>query len=302
MQALLNEILDQVRPLLGQGKVADYIPALAEVPAARLGIAVMGVDGSLYTAGDAAELFSIQSISKVFSLVQAIQHSGEEIWQRLGHEPSGQPFNSLVQLEFERGKPRNPFINAGALVICDINQSRFAAPALSMRDFVRRLAGNPQVQVDPRVAESEYQHRARNAAAAYLMQSFGNFHNEVEAVLRSYFSCCALSMSCVDLARAFCFLANQGFCKHSGEQILSARQARQVNALMATSGLYDEAGNFAYRVGLPGKSGVGGGIVAVVPGRFSVCVWSPELNAAGNSLAGMRALELLSERIGWSVF
>src|SRR5690606_15606102 len=302
MQALLNEILDEVRPLIGQGKVADYIPALASVQPDQLGIAVYGNDGQLHVAGDACTPFSIQSISKVFSLVQAIGHSGESIWQRLGHEPSGQPFNSLVQLEFERGKPRNPFINAGALVICDINQSRFAAPALSMRDFVRRLAGNPQVQVDPRVAESEYQHRSRNAAAAYLMQSFGNFHNDVEAVLRSYFSHCALRMSCVDLARAFCFLANQGFCKHSGEQILSARQARQVNALMATSGLYDEAGNFAYRVGLPGKSGVGGGIVAVVPGRFSVCVWSPELNAAGNSLAGMRALELLSERIGWSVF
>jgi glutaminase len=134
------------------------------------------------------------------------------------------------------------------------------------------------------------------------MQSFGNFHNEVEAVLRSYFSCCALRMSCVDLARAFGFLANEGFCKHSGEQVLSPRQSKQINAIMATSGLYDEAGNFAYRVGLPGKSGVGGGIVAVVPGRFSVCVWSPELNAAGNSLAGMKALELLSQRIGWSVF
>lgn len=302
MQALLNEILDQVRPLLGQGKVADYIPALAEVPAARLGIAVVGVDGSLHTAGDAAELFSIQSISKVFSLVQAIQHSGEEIWQRLGHEPSGQPFNSLVQLEFERGRPRNPFINAGALVICDINESRFAAPALSMRDLVRRLSGNPLLVSDAKVAESEYQHRARNAAAAYLMQAFGNFHNEVERVLRSYFHHCALAMSCVDLARACGFLANQGVCPRSGEQILTPRQTQQVNAIMATSGLYDEAGNFAYRVGLPGKSGVGGGIVAVVPGRFSVCVWSPELNAAGNSLAGMAALELLSERIGWSVF
>ena len=302
MQALLNEILDEVRPLLGQGKVADYIPALATVSGSQLGIAVYSNDGELFCAGDARTAFSIQSISKVFSLVQAIGHSGEAIWQRLGHEPSGQPFNSLVQLEFERGRPRNPFINAGALVICDINQSRFAAPALSMRDFVRRLAGNPEVLVDNRVAESEYQHRARNAAAAYLMQSFGNFHNEVEAVLRSYFSCCALRMSCVDLARAFCFLANQGYCKHSGEQILSPRQTKQVNAIMATSGLYDEAGNFAYRVGLPGKSGVGGGIVAVVPGRFSVCVWSPELNAAGNSLAGIKALELLSERIGWSVF
>ena len=302
MQALLNEILDQVRPLLGQGELADYIPALAEVPADRLGIAVQGVDGSLWQAGDAAEAFSIQSISKVFSLVQAIQRCGEDIWLRLGHEPSGQPFNSLVQLEFERGRPRNPFINAGALVICDINQSRFAAPTLSMRDLVRRLSSNPLLVSDERVAESEYQHRARNAAAAYLMQAFGNFHNEVETVLRSYFHHCALAMNCVDLARACAFLANQGICPRSGERVLTARQTQQVNAIMATSGLYDEAGNFAYRVGLPGKSGVGGGIVAVVPGRFSLCVWSPELNVAGNSLAGMATLEALSTRIGWSVF
>lgn len=207
-----------------------------------------------------------------------------------------------MQLEFERGKPRNPFINAGALVICDINQSRFAAPAQSMRDFVRRLCGNPEVVSDSVVARSEYQHRSRNAAAAYLMKSFGNFHNDAEAVLLSYFHHCALRMSCVDLARAFCFLADKGFCKHSGEQVLNERQTKQVNAIMATSGLYDEAGNFAYRVGLPGKSGVGGGIIAVVPGRFTVCVWSPELNAAGNSLAGIAALEKLSERIGWSIF
>lgn len=202
MQQLLNEILDEVRPLIGRGKVADYIPALAGVEPNQLGIAVYSRDGELFHAGDALRPFSIQSISKVFSLVQAIQHSGEDIWQRLGHEPSGQPFNSLVQLEFERGKPRNPFINAGALVICDINQSRFAAPAQSMRDFVRRLCGNPEVVSDSVVARSEYQHRSRNAAAAYLMKSFGNFHNDVEAVLLSYFHHCALRMSCVDLARA----------------------------------------------------------------------------------------------------
>jgi glutaminase len=302
MQALLNEILDQVRPLLGRGKVASYIPALASVPGNRLGIAVYANSGELFYAGDARQTFSIQSISKVFSLVQAIQHSGEDIWQRLGHEPSGQPFNSLLQLELEGGRPRNPFINAGALVISDINQSRFAAPVLSMRDLVRRLSGNPGIAVDYRIAESEYQFRARNAAMAYLMQSFGNFHNDVEAVLRSYFSHCALSMSCIDLAHAFCFLACDGFCRHSGEQVLSARQTQQVNSIMATSGLYDEAGNFAYRVGLPGKSGVGGGIVAVVPGEYSICVWSPELNASGNSLAGMAVLEQLSERVGWSVF
>ncbi|MCU9950176.1 glutaminase B [Pseudomonas solani] len=302
MQQLLDEILDEVRPLIGQGKVASYIPALAGVPANQLGIAVYSNGGELYCAGDGRTPFSIQSISKVFSLVQAIQHSGEDIWQRLGHEPSGQPFNSLVQLEFERGVPRNPFINAGALVICDINQSRFAAPALSMRDFARRLSGNHYLVADEVVARSEYQHRARNAAAAYLMQSFGNFHNDVEAVLRSYFHHCALRMNCVDLALAFSFLANDGVSPHSGETVLSARQTKQVNALMATSGLYDEAGNFAYRVGLPGKSGVGGGIVAVVPGRFTVCVWSPELNESGNSVAGMAALEKLSERIDWSIF
>ncbi|RMT38045.1 Glutaminase [Pseudomonas syringae pv. solidagae] len=238
----------------------------------------------------------------MFSLVQAINHSGEEIWQRLGHEPSGQPFNSLVQLEFEQGRPRNPFINAGALVICDINQARFAAPSLSMRDFVRRLCGNRAITSDSKVADSEYQHRSRNAAAAYLMKSFDNFHGDVEDVLRSYFHHCALSMNCIDLAKAFGFLAHQGFCAHSGEQVLTARQATQVNSIMATSGLYDEAGNFAYRVGLPGKSGVGGGIVAIVPERASVCVWSPELNAAGNSLVGMAALEKLSARVDWSVF
>ena len=302
MQALLEEILDEVRPLLGRGRVADYIPALADVAPDQLGIAVCSTDGELHAAGDAHTPFSIQSISKVFSLVQAIDHCGEALWERLGHEPSGQPFNSLVQLEFERGRPRNPFINAGALVICDINQSRFATPELSMRDFVRRLSGNRQIVSDSRVAESEYQHRARNAAMAYLMQSFGNFHNDVEAVLRSYFHHCALRMSCVDLARAFGFLAGDGRCPQSGEALLTPRQARQVNAIMATSGLYDEAGNFAYRVGLPGKSGVGGGIVAVVPGRFTVCVWSPELNAAGNSLIGMAALEALSQRIDWSIF
>ena len=302
MQALLNEILDQVRPLLGQGKVADYIPALAEVPAARLGIAVMGVDGSLYTAGDAAELFSIQSISKVFSLVQAIQHSGEEIWQRLGHEPSGQPFNSLVQLEFERGRPRNPFINAGALVICDINESRFAAPALSMRDLVRRLSGNPLLVSDAKVAESEYQHRARNAAAAYLMQAFGNFHNEVERVLRSYFHHCALAMSCVDLARACGFLANQGVCPRSGEQILTPRQTQQVNAIMATSGLYDEAGNFAYRVGLPGKSGVGGGILTIVPGIMGIAAFSPPLDPVGNSVRGQKMAAFVARELGYNLY
>lgn len=300
---LLASILAEVRPLLGQGKVADYIPALARVPADRLGMAVCTVEGELFTAGDAFEPFSIQSISKALSLTLALTlYQEEEIWARVGKEPSGQPFNSLVQLEFEQGIPRNPFINAGALVVSDLLETRLTAPRQRTLELVRRLSGNPAIMADQVVARSEYQHSARNAAIAYLMKAYGNFENEVDKVLQSYFNACAIRMSCVDLARAFIYLANRGVPLGAGEPLLPARTTKQVNALLATCGLYDEAGDFAYRVGMPGKSGVGGGIIALIPGELSVCVWSPELNKAGNSLAGTAALELLAERLGRSIF
>ena len=300
---LLASILEEVRPLLGQGKVADYIPALAQVPADRLGIAVCTVEGELFTAGDAFEPFSIQSISKALSLTLALTlYQEEEIWARVGKEPSGQPFNSLVQLEFEHGIPRNPFINAGALVVSDLLETRLTAPRQRTLELVRRLCGNPAIMADQVVARSEYQHSARNAAIAYLMKAYGNFENEVDKVLQSYFNACAIRMSCVDLARAFIYLANRGVPLGESVPLLPARTTKQVNALLATCGLYDEAGDFAYRVGMPGKSGVGGGIMALIPGELTVCVWSPELNKAGNSLAGTAALELLAERLGRSIF
>ena len=300
---LLASILDEVRPLLGQGKVADYIPALAQVPADRLGIAVCTVEGELFTAGDASEPFSIQSISKALSLTLALTlYQEEEIWARVGKEPSGQPFNSLVQLEFEQGIPRNPFINAGALVVSDLLETRLTAPRQRTLELVRRLSGNQAIMADQVVARSEYQHSARNAAIAYLMKAYGNFENEVDKVLQSYFNACAIRMSCVDLARAFIYLANRGVPLGESSPLLPARTTKQVNALLATCGLYDEAGDFAYRVGMPGKSGVGGGIMALIPGELTVCVWSPELNKAGNSLAGTAALELLAERLGRSIF
>ncbi|NRN20194.1 glutaminase B [Serratia marcescens] len=300
--ALLEEILQQVRPLIGQGKVADYIPALAEVPADRLAIAVCTVDGELFQAGDAAERFSIQSISKVLSLTLALTRYQEpEIWRRVGKEPSGLPFNSLLQLEMEQGKPRNPFINPGALVVCDMLQTRLSAPKQRMLEVVRQLTGEDDLAYDLRVARSEFEHSDRNAAIAYLMKSFGNFENDVITVLQTYFHYCALRMSCVELARSFVYLANRGR-DLSGEAVISPLQARQINALMMTCGMYDGAGEFAYRVGMPGKSGVGGGIVAIVPDELSIVVWSPELDASGNSLAGTAALELLSQRIGRSIF
>ena len=300
--AILENILRQVRPLIGQGKVADYIPALATVDGSRLGIAICTVDGQLFQAGDAQERFSIQSISKVLSLVVAMRHySEEEIWQRVGKDPSGSPFNSLVQLEMEQGIPRNPFINAGALVVCDMLQGRLSAPRQRMLEVVRGLSVS-DISYDTVVARSEFEHSARNAAIAWLMKSFGNFHHDVTTVLQNYFHYCALKMSCVELARTFVFLANQGKAIHIDEPVVTPMQARQINALMATSGMYQNAGEFAWRVGLPAKSGVGGGIVAIVPHEMAIAVWSPELDDAGNSLAGIAVLEQLTKQLGRSVY
>ncbi|MCJ2378062.1 glutaminase B [Vibrio sp. ZSDZ34] len=300
---ILSQILSEVRPLIGQGKVADYIPALARVERHNLGIAVYTNDGKVIQAGDAEQAFSIQSISKALSLTLAMMlYKPEEIWSRVGKEPSGQAFNSMIQLEMERGIPRNPFINAGAIVIADLLQSRLSAPRQRLLEFVRKLSGDTHIVYDKVVAASEMMHSDRNAAIAYLMRSFGNFDNDVIPVLNNYFHACALKMNCIDLAKTFSYLANKGTSVQTGKQIITPMQTKQLNALLATCGLYDGAGEFAYRVGMPGKSGVGGGIIAIVPGEMTIAVWSPELDTSGNSLAGTKALELLSERIGRSIF
>ncbi|ELX8380609.1 glutaminase B [Providencia vermicola] len=300
---LLNDILDQVRPLIGQGAVADYIPALAKVSPHQLGIAVHTAEGETFMAGDAQTRFSIQSISKVLSLTLAMtRYEEDEIWSRVGKEPSGLPFNSLIQIEMEKGIPRNPFINAGAIVITDMLQSRLSAPKQRMLEFVRKLACEPDISYDLEVARSELEHASRNAAIAFLMKSFGNFENNVLTVLETYFHYCSLSMNCVELARCFSYLTAQGVSACSVDPIITPLQSRQINALMMTCGMYDGSGEFAFRIGMPGKSGVGGGIVCIVPNQFSVAVWAPELDSAGNSLVGCAALELLSKRIGRSVF
>nr|WP_217500092.1 glutaminase B [Kosakonia sacchari] len=300
---VLEAVLAEVRPLLGRGKVADYIPALASVSGNKLGIAISTVQGEHFQAGDADERFSIQSISKVLSLVVAMNHyAEEEIWQRVGKDPSGQPFNSLLQLEIEQGKPRNPFINAGALVVCDMLQSRLSAPRQRMLEIVRKLCAAPDIAYDSLVARSEFEHSARNMAIAWLMKSFGNFHNDVATVLQNYFHYCALKMSCAELSRTFLFLADGGHSVQQATPVVTPMQARQINALMATSGMYQNAGEFAWRVGLPAKSGVGGGIVAIVPHEMAIAVWSPELDEAGNSLAGVAVLEALTRKLGRSVY
>ena len=300
-QPLLEEIVAALRPELGRaGQVASYIPALARVPAAQLGIALRTRDGEEAQAGDSTTPFSIQSISKLFTLTLGMRELGEALWERIGREPSGNAFNSLVQLESEHGVPRNPFINAGAIAVTDRLVSVIDAKA-GMLALLSSLCGEP-VHFDEEVAASEAATGFRNVALANFMKSFGRIDNDVGAVLDVYFHACAIRMSCLQLARAAGFLCADGAHPYTGEQLLTERQARRVNALMLTCGTYDAAGEFAFRIGLPCKSGVGGGIVAVVPDRLTLCVWSPALEPSGNSLLGMKALEMFTARTGLSIF
>ena len=304
-QSILDRVHAAVKPIIGTGKVASYIPELAKVSADRFGIAVVDLDGKVYRTGDAEVPFSIQSISKLFGLTLAFHLEGDSVWTRVGREPSGTPFNSLVQLEQERGRPRNPFINAGALVVTDILFTHYAAKGgveNALIKFIRKLADRPDIGFDRAVAESERRTSHRNAAMANFMKSFGNLNNDVNDVLEAYCRHCAIEMSCVDLARAVTFLANHGVVPWSGEEVLDKSSAKRISALMLTCGTYDAAGDFAYRVGLPAKSGVGGGIVALMPGECGICVWSPALEASGNSYAGSIALEMLTSLSGRSIF
>lgn len=299
-QRILNEIHNEIAYLKGQGDIANYIPELANVTPDKFAMALQCTDGSLYTVGSAQDHFSIQSISKVLALTLAMSQSVDTLWKRVDVEPSGDPFNSLAQLELEFGIPRNPLINSGALVISDILSSIFESPKEAFLEFVSHLTGQP-VTYDLKVASSEKSTGYRNAAMANLLKSFGNIHNDVDRVLDFYFHQCSLSMSCVQLTSAFMFLANEGRT-FEGEQIVTKSQSKRANAIMQTCGFYDEAGEFSFRVGLPGKSGVGGGIVAIHPGVYAVTVWSPRLNPKGNSVIGMKALELLTTKTGYSIF
>jgi glutaminase len=299
---VLQQIAHELKPVIGQGKVASYIPELANVSPHQFGMAVVTITGEVFTVGDARTAFSIQSISKLFTLVMALQLEGERVWSRVGREPSGTPFNSLVQLEAENGKPRNPFINPGALVCTDILCTRYAVPENAVVEFLRPLCGNKEIHYNRAVAASERRTSHRNAAMAHLMKAFGNLNNSVADVLDAYCRHCAIEMNCVELARAVTFLAHGGTHPAGQGEVLGTSMAKRLNALMLTCGTYDAAGDFAFRVGLPAKSGVGGGIVAVMPGECGVCVWSPALEPSGNSLAGSLALERFTTLTGRSIF
>jgi len=301
-QNILNTIQKDLSHYDAFGHVASYIPELAKVDPNKFGMHLYGTDAQHYSFGDSEEKFSIQSISKVFTLTMAMNILGEDLWDRVDVEASGDPFNSLTQLEYENGVPRNPFINSGALVIADILISNLENPKEDLLKFVRKITGNDKIDYDYTVAASEKSTGYRNYALVNYMKALGNIKNEVEPIVDFYFHQCSLSMSCAELATAFMIYANKGRILDTGEKILSKTKNKRVNALMQTCGFYDEAGEFSFEVGLPGKSGVGGGIIAIHPSRYSVAVWSPILNEKGNSELGMAALEKLTTLTGLSIF
>ncbi|MFF1697090.1 glutaminase [Streptomyces sp. NPDC058257] len=300
-QPVLDRIAAEIEKTPGRGRPADYIPALAACDPSRFGMAVAEPDGTVYGVGDWRHPFSAQSITKVFTLALDLAGEGDALWEHVGREPSGNPFNSLVQLEYENGIPRNPFINAGALVVTDRLQTQTGDAAGTLLDFLRAESGNDRLAIDEAVAASESAHGDRNAALGHFMAAYGNIGNPVPTLLNQYFRQCSVEASCADLALATGFLARHGI-RADGTRLLSNSQAKQVNAIMLTCGTYDAAGDFAYRVGLPGKSGVGGGIIAVIPGHCTICVWSPGLDERGNSVSGVAALDRFTTLTGLSVF
>lgn len=298
---ILEDIYNEIRPFSSVGKQADYIPALAKVDPDQFGMCIQTVSGDCFSHMQADTRFSIQSITKVFALAMCLSLKGETLWEKVGKEPSGNSFNSLVQLEFEKGMPRNPFINAGAIVLADILLTELENPEEDFLAFVRALCGCDDVSYNMEVAHSERDTGYLNAAIANLLKYHGRIDNDIERVLMFYFMMCSVEMSCRELAKAFLPFTNHSSFEYAGFKLTRSR-IKRLNAVMQTCGFYDEAGEFSYLVGLPGKSGVGGGIVAVCPMRYSVAVWSPRLNVKGNSVMGMKALELLTTYTEESIF
>ena len=302
-QTILEEIQKEIQAFFKYGKVADYIPALEKVDPNQFAMSIQLFDGRQYNIGTTDNKFSIQSISKVFAFTLALNHYGKGLYKRVGHEPSGDPFNSLVQLEYENGIPRNPFINAGAIVTIDSLVSLHKKDSFDyILNFIKKVSNDDSITYDEEIFKSELDHGFRNFALINMIKSYNNIYNPIDDVIDAYFKQCSIMMTPCQLAKAMLFLANHGVNPLNNKRIITNEKAKRINSVMLTCGHYDASGDFAYKVGLPGKSGVGGGIVAIVPQKMAICVYSPKLNTHGNSLIGTKALELFTSKTGLSIF
>ena len=301
-EELIQDVYQKIKKTEDKGEMASYIPELSNVDPKNFGIHISTINRVSFGIGNYNDKFSIQSIAKVLALILAYRIVGDEIWDRVGVEPSGTAFNSLVQLEADQGIPRNPFLNAGAIVVSDILLSNLKNPKEDFIDFVRSISNNTTLEYSNKIAQSEKDVGYRNVALCNFIKSFGQIENEPSDVLDFYYDLCSLEMSCKELSELFLFLANNGLGLQKNEAILSESQSKRINALMQTCGFYDESGEFAFKVGLPGKSGVGGGIIAIHPDQYAIAVWSPKLNTKGNSYKAMKFLEEFTTRSELSIF
>jgi glutaminase len=305
LEQLIQEAVQRGRAVALDGKLASYIPELLNADATSVGIAVQMLDGRSFRAGDAQTPFTIQSVSKVFSLACVLRAGDSTLYpDRISVEPSGDEFHSITRLEVENGRPRNPMINAGAIAVS--GQLAGATPLErieSLRAFLVEASGSPTPAwpLDEAVYLSECRTGFRNRALANFMQHYG-IVDDAEVAVDTYFRQCSLLVSAEQLAQLGLFLANSGIQPETGTALLSPFQNRVIVATMMTCGLYDEVGHFAIRVGLPAKSGVSGGILAVLPGKMSIACYGPALGPNGNSVAGMAMLEFLSEHLKLSLF
>lgn len=305
MENLLNNIIKSNKKYTNFGQVASYIPELKNANSEDLGICIIDKDKNIHYAGDYKKKFTIQSVSKTIILAMALMDNDwAYVFSKVGMEPSGDPFNSIMKLETDdTKKPCNPMINAGAIVTTSlIKGDTLKEKEERMLAFFRKIAKNDDIKINQAVYESEKLTGDRNRAMAYLLKNDGVINGDVEEILDLYFKQCSIEVDCVDLARIGLIFANYGIDIETGERVISENVSRMVKTFMVTCGMYDASGEFAIKVGIPAKSGVGGGIMASVPRKMGIGVYGPSLDKKGNSIAGIKVLEDLSKQLELSIF
>lgn len=286
------------------GRVATYIPELAKNNPNDLGVYLITLDGKEYYAGDHDKKFTMQSVSKVLTLMLSLMDNGKKVFEKVGMEPTGDGFNSIVNLEIKDiHKPFNPMINAGAIATTSLIKGNTIDEKLNrIVDFTRKLANNPNIEINEKTFLSEKETGHRNRALAYFMKSYDIIEGNVEEILDIYFSQCSIEVTCKDIANISCVLANDGISIHTGERLVAKEICKIAKTIMSTCGLYDASGEFAVHIGIPAKSGVGGGIMAAVPHKMGIGVYGPALDEKGNSIAGIQILKELSEKLELTIY
>ncbi|WP_078810915.1 glutaminase A [Selenihalanaerobacter shriftii] len=303
MQRLLEKDLEKYSHYHQYGKVPTYIPALAKADPTDVGISIINTKGNSFCIGECQKKFSLQSVSKPLALILAIMDNGKEkVFSKVGMEPTGDPFNSINKLT-GADKPYNPMINAGAIAVTSMIKGKNSLKKFQrIIDLFKKLSGNENLDINHEVYSSEIETGNRNRSLAYYMKDKDIIEGQVEDIVKLYFKQCSIAVTCTDIANMASVLANEGVIPKTSERVIPRNIAQMVRTLMATCGMYDESGRFALTVGLPAKSGVGGGIMAVVPNRFGIGTYGPALDEKGNSIVGMKILEELSKKLDLSIY